>query len=579
MNNYLDLIDYVTVDDLKLKLKMLSIKGGSSAKKADLARLLYAKLLEPVVMQTHFEKLSSDQQLALQEAVYNHYGHIDEFVFYKKYNKPYPKFDGWNSYRLEDNERLLEPFFFPEGRSCRATVIPADVLLSLKSQIPPPPEFTVKTFNSLANKSLYELTTEKYVESELNVLLNMIKQNKLKVSAKTGSPSKALLKKLASQLNEPYGVVENLDDTNLSSLKSFGWIQILRSSCWIKETHGDLQINVKKLSSEQAYFETVKQLFWDWKERSQQDEFRRINQVKGQTGKGQRYLTDPKMRRAACINTLIQCPKGEWVEFNEFLRLMAVSNNYYPVSNDPTYLYIGEHAYGMIESNVMIVNAYVRCLLMEYFATLGLIDIAYVSPMDTNDDYFDGEICDEYLSNYDGLNAIRLTPLGSYVLGIIDSFTDTFSTVNTRLNLFSGNKFIFNQLPTSNEKIFLSNYADKIAENTWQLSSEKILSYIENGNELDEIQNFLSTRDMQPFFPEETEYFFKELNKNKKAVKQEGYVLLLSCQTEDIAKKISSSPSMLKWCQRVGERQLIIPKAKENQFRKLIHELHYAMPI
>lgn len=106
-----------------------------------------------------------------------------------------------------------------------------------------------------------------------------------------------------------------------------------------------------------------------------------------------------------------------------------------------------------------------------------------------------------------------------------------------------------------------------------------MLAYIENGGDLQELQAFIQARDEQPYLPTEIENLFKTLDENKQAVKAVGPVLLLRCNSETTANNIASAPQLSKWCQRVGKDQLIIPENKESQFRALIHELSYAMPI
>ena len=55
-------------------------------------------------------------------------------------------------------------------------------------------------------------------------------------------------------------------------------------------------------------------------------------------------------------------------------------------------------------------------MLFEYAGTLGLIDLDYIHPGGARDDYrgnWGGDFLDA-LSRYDGLQSIRLNPLGAY---------------------------------------------------------------------------------------------------------------------------------------------------------------------
>jgi len=61
---------------------------------------------------------------------------------------------------------------------------------------------------------------------------------------------------------------------------------------------------------------------------------------------------------------------------------------------------------------------YALCVLFEYAATLGLIDVAYADPRGARDDYRALWGGDELscLSRYDGLSALRVNELGAAVL-------------------------------------------------------------------------------------------------------------------------------------------------------------------
>ena len=58
-------------------------------------------------------------------------------------------------------------------------------------------------------------------------------------------------------------------------------------------------------------------------------------------------------------------------------------------------------------------------VLFEYAATMGLVDVAYISPIGARDDYSDTWGADDlcYLSRYDGLRYIRVNPVGAWCLG------------------------------------------------------------------------------------------------------------------------------------------------------------------
>jgi hypothetical protein len=78
---------------------------------------------------------------------------------------------------------------------------------------------------------------------------------------------------------------------------------------------------------------------------------------------------------------------------------------------------------------------YLSCLLFEYVATLGMIDLAYVEPWQVPRDYSDLWGTDDlsFLSRYDGLLWLRLNPLGAYCLDTADGYQPQLPETNAML--------------------------------------------------------------------------------------------------------------------------------------------------
>jgi hypothetical protein len=80
--------------------------------------------------------------------------------------------------------------------------------------------------------------------------------------------------------------------------------------------------------------------------------------------------------------------------------------------------YDGFHAWEILEGR------YTLAVLFEYAGTLGLLDLDYIHPIGGREDFQDNWGWEDLdaLSRYDGLQAIRLTALGCYALGLTDSY-------------------------------------------------------------------------------------------------------------------------------------------------------------
>ena len=129
------------------------------------------------------------------------------------------------------------------------------------------------------------------------------------------------------------------------------------------------------------------------------------------------------------MTALKQCPVGRWVQVDDFFRFMIAAALRFEVTREPWDLYISDPQYGSLGYEgyhdwEILQGRYTLCLLFEYAATLGMIDVAYVNPAGVRRDYREMWGTDdlEFLSRYDGLIAFRLNALGAYGLGLARTY-------------------------------------------------------------------------------------------------------------------------------------------------------------
>ena len=132
--------------------------------------------------------------------------------------------------------------------------------------------------------------------------------------------------------------------------------------------------------------ETLRRLWQRWLKNTLLDEFSRIDDVKGQTrGKGRRAMTAATSRRAAIAAALARCPENRWVCFDAFSLFMRAAFFSFSITRDPWSLYLADPHYGSLgyagaHGWDLLEGRYLLCLLFEYAATLGLVDVAYTHP-------------------------------------------------------------------------------------------------------------------------------------------------------------------------------------------------------
>ena len=154
------------------------------------------------------------------------------------------------------------------------------------------------------------------------------------------------------------------------------------------------------------------------------DELSRIEAIKGQRKPS--TLTPAVKRRAAVATALATLEPGVWTDIDELFgllrtqrpplvaarSLMALWRLYITDSYYGSLGHAGHRAWGIVEGR------YALCVLFEYAATAGLIDVAYAGPCGARDDYRVLWGADQYayLSRYDGLVAVRVNRLGAAIL-------------------------------------------------------------------------------------------------------------------------------------------------------------------
>jgi hypothetical protein len=341
-----------------------------------------------------------------------------------------------------------------------------------------------------------------------------------------------------------------------------------------------------------AAHETISVIWRRWIEYTGFDEFRRIEAIKGQKGKGRTTFTSVVIRRKVISAALRKCPVAEWINVDEFFRFMQASKHYFEVTTrDPWDLYISDSHYGSLgydgyhDWNILQ-GRYILCLLFEYAATLGIVDVGYDSPVHARDDYRDlwGTDSLDFLSRYDGLIRFRLTPLGAYCLGIATEYTPkpinstTSVTVMASFTVMPSLRLIVKGDLSVDELTMLELIAERVAETEWSLSTVRTLRAIEAGHDSHAFAESLQSRDEQPL-PDTVSSFFSDAVKRAVAVKDRGEAKLIECADATLAETIATAEATKAYCQRAGDRHLVVSSKHEKNFRKGLEKLGYILTV
>ena len=164
---------------------------------------------------------------------------------------------------------------------------------------------------------------------------------------------------------------------------------------------------------------------WDrWLKSVSQDELSRIEAIRGQRKTA--ALTVTAGRRAAVAAGLAALEPGAWIEVDALFLILRAQPAPLTVARSPLArwaLYLVDPSRGSLgpagwKAWNVLEGRYALCVLFEYAATLGVVDVAYTGPRGARDDYRELWGADRYdsLSRYDGLAAVRVNELGAAIL-------------------------------------------------------------------------------------------------------------------------------------------------------------------
>src|SRR5262245_3356847 len=432
--------------------------------------------------------------------------------------------------------------------------------------------------------------TERAAAQDVQTILRLIDRGKVSVSDKTFQPSADAIEEITALLRdgdwyEPEPK-KNKWDQEVGPIKAFA-LPLLAQAAKLAEPHGRRLALTKagRQALSRPAAETLRVAWQRWLKNKLLDEFRRIDEIKGQSGRGRSSFTAVGDRRAVVAEAMKQCPVGAWVKFDDFTRFMRAAGFDFEVTYDPWTLYITDQQYGNLgyigsHDWSILQGRYLLCLLFEYAATLGLIDVAYIHPFGARGDFSEMWGTDElqFLSRYDGLLDSRLNPLGAYCLGLTDHYTP--SRVETRAALTVLPSLQINVAGVAlspDEALLLETWAERESDEVWRLDRDKALSAVAGGHQISELREFLQARDEQPL-PGTVEGFIVTTERQARSLKNIGAALLIECVDAELAELIANHERMKKLCLRAGERHLVVKADAEEQFRKAVHMLGYGMP-
>ncbi|MEO6392332.1 MAG: hypothetical protein ABIP75_10805 [Pyrinomonadaceae bacterium] len=587
--------DFETVDKLKQYVRLL---GGDKlvTRKADIISLISAHL-EGERLRELWNRLDSTQQNAVAETIYSPTLTFDLTCFVAKYDER-PDFGRYDYYSKNNAGPTLFSLLFDSRAG-----IASELADRLRAFVPEPPPAQIQI---LAEPALLRpdpegdgeergqpvlRETERAALRDLKLILLMMREGKLRVGDKTGLPGAASTTAIGGALtggdfypaDHPDPMIGGAA-AKVGPIKSFAWPLLLQAAKLAVNAGSQLKLTPageKAIMADAA--ETIGAVWRRWLHSTDFDEFRRIDEIKGQKGSGRSGLVSVITRREAINAALRECPVGEWIDVDEFFRYMQAAKHDFEVTRDPWSLYVADRHYGSLghhgfDAWEIIEGRYVLCYLFEYAATLGIVDVVYESPVGMRKDYWDlwGVDDFDFLSRYDGLREFRLTPLGAYCLGISPAYDPPPVAATATFSVLPSLRIVVKGEASVDELALLELIAVPISATEWSLDLVRLLHAIASGHESQGFAEFLQTRDVQTL-PDTVSKFFLDAVSRAAAVKDRGPARLIECADATLADTIAAADATKASCVRAGERHLAVTAKHEPNFRKGLEKLGYIL--
>lgn len=539
-------------------------------RKPELVDVLAGFLGDEANLRRWLDGMDELERLAVAEAVQDLDGRLDAGRFRAKYGaRP----------RRGEGARLELLFLGPDGG------IPADLRHRLAALAPEPPLATLASNAELPADDADALevrVTEQAAAEDLAALLRLCEAGRLRCSDRTKRPTAATSKLIAEALanGELYG-------GRHGPVASFAWPLLLQAGGLAELAGTRLQLtNRGRKALAAPAHATLRQLWTRWVSSKLLDEFNRVEHVKGQSSRG--GLTAAGPRRCVVAEALARCPTNRWVDVDAFFQHMRAEDLNPTVARDPWKLYLLDPQYGSLGYDgfhdwSLLQGRYVLCVIVEYAATLGLVDLAFEDPDGARTDYHDNWGADDldHLSRYDGLRQFRVNELGAYALGSRDDYQPGHQAHSLAgqpaLRVLANLEVVaMRTLPVA-DTLVLEAYAKRTGDTVWRLRRDRYLAAVAAGRPSDELARFLTARSHTQL-PATVASFLDDTAANARRLRDLGPARVIDCEDPALAVLITTSPRLRDLSWRCGERHIIVPAAGEAQFRKHLHGLGYALP-
>ena len=578
-------LDPINGDRLKAMAKNLGVFEKTHTKKSDFINSIerFMRLHPNEFIQT----LSEPEKKLLSEIVYS--GKVPGFFqFQAKYGQPFPSL---NIYSSDRTLSLLVCFISHEDEHFSKPLISPELAAAYKSLLPPPAEIRAKVLTeppeTYDERPVQVFSGERHIAAELCRVLRLVHAGKIKVTESSRRPTDSGTRILSGALLQPDFALEppkaEIDryTETAGAVRAHAWGVLVQQCGWAKPRVGCLNLTASGQDILSAFtpgkFRDGVNLFL---KDNAFDELHRVNHIRGQTGNAKRWISPAGERRTSFEDHLDAWPVGEWLHFDEAYRLIQAAGGSLDIfESDRGMLYIGDAQYGTIYDETELSRQFLRVLLMESLATLGLVDIAWVYPHELWPEFEDcyGRDAHSFVGRYDGLQAVRLNALGAYCFGINETYDFVPAEEAKKFHLLANHELTAIDTPDVADLAFLELIAKQKNERVWQLDQTTILLSMEQGTRPSDIRDFLSNSSRQGI-PANIDKWLEDLFEKAFACRKSERAVLLEWRDPVQALLVANSSGTGKLCQHAGENRIVVADRHLAAFSREARKMGFIIP-
>lgn len=222
---------------------------------------------------------------------------------------------------------------------------------------------------------------------ELVQVLRLVDSGTLKASAQTHRPAGRTVEAVSAVLEGgDFDVAPRdgaLADPAISGpIRAFGWLMVLEAGGLAQLVGTRLELTSRGRKAVARSSQALLEKLWKaWLRTRTLDEVERLDPIHAIPPDQRPEIVPLARRRATLERALSACPVGLWIPVDGFFRFSAAIGEAVEVAGDFSPCYVDAMELDSLfvhGEGELLDHRYVLCVLLEYAATLGLIDVALV---------------------------------------------------------------------------------------------------------------------------------------------------------------------------------------------------------